>query len=134
MKLYIDTNIFLDYLLERKNLEGNDISKYAQRLFYRAISCEFFIVYSDHTAFELNKFIEGEKIKMLFTCLKKKTIMITTSQEDIIQAQKLSTSNFSDALHAVLAKKSESDYLITRNIKDFKEFSSYIKSRTPENI
>lgn len=134
MKLYIDTNIFLDYFFERKNLAGKDISVPAQKLFYRAISCEFFIVYSDHTATELNKVVSGEQIRMLFGFLKKKTIMITTLPEDIICAQKLNSTNYSDALHAVLAKRSESDYLITRNIKDFEEFSRIIKSRAPENI
>jgi predicted nucleic acid-binding protein len=134
MKLYFDTNIFLDYLLERKNLEGKDISKPSQKLFYRALQCEFFIVYSDHTATEINKIVDGNKIRMLFAFLNKKVVMVTKTEEDIAEAQKMSETNFSDALHAALAKKSGADYLITRNVKDFELFSSYIKPRTPEDI
>ena len=134
MKLYVDTNIFLDFLLERKNKDGKDISAPAQKLFYRAMQCEFFLVYSDHTATELNKVCSGEHIRMMFEFLKKKIVTITKSPEDIFEAQKLSSTNFSDALHAVLAKKSGADYVVTRNTKDFKEFFLYVKSRTPENI
>lgn len=134
MKLYIDTNIFLDFLLERKNRAGEDISKPAQKLFFRSMKCEFFIIYSDHTAFELNKNISGEQIRMMFAFLHKKIVMISKTQEDIAEAQKLSAANFSDALHAVLAKKSGADYIITRNIDHFKELGFEIEARTPENI
>jgi predicted nucleic acid-binding protein len=130
----VDTNIFLDFLLERKNLQGKDISAPAQKLFCRAMQCEFFLVYSDHTATELNKVCSGEHIRMMFGFLKKKIVTITKSPEDALEAQKLGPTNFSDALHAVLAKKSGADYVITRNTKDFEEFSSYIKPRAPENI
>ncbi|MFA6269513.1 MAG: PIN domain-containing protein [archaeon] len=134
MKLYVDTNIFLDYLFERKNLQGKDISAPAQKLFYRAISCEFFIVMSDHTATEINKKIELEKARMILEFLKKKIITAVTTKEDVLEAQKLSTTNYADALHVVLAKKSNSDYIITRNLKDFSEFSRIIESKAPEDI
>ncbi len=134
MKLYIDTNIFLDYLLERKNLNGEDISSPAQKLFYRAMSCEFFIIVSDHTARELNKNLNIEKARMMIEFLKKKIVMVYSVEEDVTEAKKLSPTNQNDALHAVLAKKHGADYLITRNLKDFEEFSLYIKSKAPENI
>ena len=134
MKLYVDTNIFLDFLLERKNLAGEDISKPAQKLFFRAIKCEFFIVLSNHTGSELNKNLDIEKARMMLEFLKKKIVMIYQTQEDVDEATKLSPANFSDALHAVLAKKSGAEYLITRNLKDFSQFSSYIKAKPPEDV
>lgn len=134
MKLYIDTNIFLDYLLERKNLNGEDISLPAQKLFYRAMSCEFFIIYSDHTATELAKQIDLTKTTFLFEALNKKLIPIAKSEEDIKKSIEISNNNSSDALHSILAKKAEADYLITRNIKHFKEFDLIIKSKLPEDI
>ena len=105
MKLYVDTNIFLDCLLERKNKEGKDISSPAQKLFYRAINCEFFIVISDHTATEINKNLDLQKAQMLLELLKKKIVNIYKTHEDIEMAKKLDINNFSDSLHAVLAKK-----------------------------
>jgi len=134
MKLYVDTNIFLDYLFERKNKLGKDISTPAQKLFFRAIECEFFIVISDHTATEINKNIDLEKARMLLEFLKKKIVMVYKTKDDIEKANKLSSTNFADALHAVIAKRAEADYIITRNLEDFEKFSSCIKAKAPENI
>jgi len=134
MKLYVDTNIFLDYLLERKNKQGKDISAPAQKLFHRAISCEFFIVFSEHTATELANNIDLTKTTFLFETLKKKLVAIGVTKEDKKQAHELSNRNYPDALHAILARKSGSDYLITRNLKDFNDFSRIIQSKLPENI
>lgn len=134
MKLYVDTNIFLDYLLERKNLQNNDVSKPAQKLFYRSISCEFFVVFSDHTAKELYNQIDIEKTFFLFETLKKKLVPIKQTKDNQEEALKLNLKNYADALHAILAKKSGADYIITRTIKDFKEFLRIINSKLPENI
>jgi predicted nucleic acid-binding protein len=71
---------------------------------------------------------------MILEFLKKKIIMVATTKEDIQEAQNLSTTNYADALHVVLAKKSNSDYIITRNLKDFSEFSRIIESKAPEDV
>ena len=133
MKLYIDTNIFLDYLLDRKNLLNNDISSPAQKLFHRAINCEFFIIFSDHTAKEVYNQINIEKTFFLFEVLKKKLVTIRQTKEDQEEARKIDSNNYDDALHFVLAKKSGADFIITRNIKHFSKFDS-LKAKLPENI
>jgi predicted nucleic acid-binding protein len=134
MKLYVDTNIFLDYLFERKNIFGKDLSRPAQKLFWRAIQCEFFIVYSSHTATELANQIDLRKTTFLFEALKKKIVPITITSEDIIEAKRLGKENYSDALHVILAKKSGADYIITRNLIHFKEFSRILNPKLPEDI
>lgn len=134
MKLYVDTNIFLDYLLERKNVFGKGISRPAQKLFYRAMSCEFFIVLSNHTATEINKKISLTQATMLFEFLKKKIVNVYFSEEDIEKARSIDSKNISDALHVVLAKKSGCDFIITRNMKDFRKYALWVEPKTPENI
>ena len=49
----VDTNVYLDYLLERCNRQGNDLSIPAAAIFTRAIACEFELVLSDHVLNEL---------------------------------------------------------------------------------
>ena len=134
MKLYVDTNIFLDYLLERKNLDGKDISVPAQRLFYRAMRCEFFIVISDHTAEELNRNLDLEKATMLLEFLKKKIVYLYKNDADCAEAEKMGKDNFSDALHAALAKRSGADYIITRNTRHFEGLASGVKAKPPEDV
>ena len=69
-KIYVDTNVFLDYCLERKS-QYRDFQDYANQLLNRTLSCEFYIVISDITLFELKKrcsleFLEDLKHKLIF--------------------------------------------------------------------
>ncbi len=134
MKLYVDTNIFLDCLVERQNIFGNDISPPAQKIFSRAIKCEFHIIFSDHTAKELAKNIRLENARMLFELLKKKIIQVKFTKEDEAEARKLCPEHYEDALHTILANKHGADFLVTRNISDFAKYCSLIKTKRPEEL
>jgi len=131
MKIYCDTNINLDYLLERKNLSNKKISNPAYKIFLRTLECEFKIIISDHVLRELYANIEVEKAKILFSFLKIKIILVKTLNKDKIKASEYS--NYNDALHAIIANRFNAQIMVTRNIKDFKEFS-FIKSKLPEQI
>ena len=50
------------------------------------------------------------------------------------KARKLDKNNFGDALHVVLAEKSNVDKLITRNIKDFLELTDSLEISLPESF
>jgi len=121
MKIYVDTNIYLDYLLKRKNKFGKDLSKSAFNLFKRTIACEFHILILHHLIRELRGIIELNDLTMLINFLKKKIIKINDESK-----------GKGDELHAYLAKKHGADIIITRNIKHFKDFS--IQANTPEQI
>jgi predicted nucleic acid-binding protein len=121
MKLYIDTNVYLDYLLERKNKKGKDLSRPAFNVFKRAASCEFYVLVSNHLIQELRGIIDLNDLTMLMSFLKKKIIMISDE-----------TKGKGDELHAHLAIKHGADLIVTRNIKHFREFS--IQSNTPEDL
>ena len=124
MKIYVDTNVYLDYLLSRKN------SKYAFQIFKRALKCHFHIIVSDHLLFELHKFIEYSDIKFLFVLLKHKIITVSSGSAEQLEAKKLGT-HYADALHIVLAKKANADIIITNNASDFE---SFFKTKRPEDF
>jgi len=130
MKIYVDTNIYLDFLLERKNLEERDLSEYSYNVFERTISCEFTIVVSDKILSELRKHLDPGKASALFKLIKGKIIKIIATDEDIEKAKNINT-HFEDAIHVVLALKAEADLIVTRNKKDFK---GLFKAKLPEEI
>lgn len=123
MKLYVDTNVYLDYFLDRNKSEP------AFKLFNDTISCKHKIILSEQVLFELNNYLDLSKTQMLFALLKPKLINVKANKLDFEEAKKINT-HFADALHIVLAKKAGADRVITRNIKDFHSF----KADRPEDL
>ena len=70
MKIYVDTNVYLDYLLDRKNRNGKDLSRSAFDVFKRAVACEFYIILSYHLLNELHAHIKESDTRMLLKFLK----------------------------------------------------------------
>ena len=130
MLLYVDTNVYLDYLLERENRAGDDLSNVAFQLFKRAADCEFRIVLSDAVLLELRSHIEPHKTTSFFTFLERKLDHVRTTAADRDAARRINTHQ-ADALHIVLARKAGADILVTRNITDF---SGHIETELPEHI
>lgn len=134
MKIYCDTNFYIDYL-ENRTDKLRPLGSFAFELLRRTVECEFKIIISDFVISELEKYIKEERIKELLITLEKakKLLVILKSNKDIQKARRLSK-NKSDALHAVLAKKADAEYIVTRNLKDFEEFSHLVRPILPENI
>ncbi|MGV8168975.1 MAG: type II toxin-antitoxin system VapC family toxin [Candidatus Nanoarchaeia archaeon] len=124
MKLYLDTNIYLDFFLGRAK------SAYAEKIFTQTVYCRHQIIISDHLLVELTRNLDYKKARTLFEILKPKLIKVTLEQKDRTEAQKLET-HYEDALHVVLAKKGGAELIITNNIKDF---SSIFNSKRPEDL
>lgn len=131
--VYLDTNIYLDYLLDRPNLNGKNRGDVAFTVFNRALLCEFKIVISSWTLAELKKYIKGSSIQMLLSTLKRKLIKVEHTTDDIEKAKQLSE-HFHDALHAILAKKAGASSLVTRNLKDFLAYRELVEPKLPENL
>lgn len=121
MKIYIDTNIYLDYLLKRKNKYGKDLSKPAFDVFKRTVSCEFYIILSYHVLNELHANIKERDTTMLLNFLRKK---ITLAKD--VHGYK------GDEKHAILAANEGADLIITRNKQHFCNFS--VKAVLPEEL
>jgi predicted nucleic acid-binding protein len=135
MRIYIDTNIFLDYLLGRKD-KFRDLGLIAFELFRKIIQEKHEIIISDILIKELEFNTEKDKLKGIYDWLGKANKIIKTKTEkgDKLKAIKISkkqTLPRSDCLHSILAKKEKADLIITRNIKDFPDL---VETILPESL
>lgn len=135
--IYLDTNIYLDYFLDRKNEFGKPLGPIAWGVFKRAINCEFSIVVSDWLAWQLDKNMGSSQLTVLFTLLdsKRKIIRVKRMEDDVQQAKKYAVSNdIDDPLHAVLAKKGGAVCVVTRDLEGYACCKSLIEAKLPENL
>ena len=120
MKAFIDTNLVLDVLAERRPfyetsariwelVESRDLKGY---LSATSITDIFYILNKQLGPKKAYHFMN--KIMMVFD-------IASVSQADIRKALNLGFKDFEDALQAVCAKKIGATYLITRNTEDFRE-------------
>lgn len=130
--IYIDTNVFIDLFESRKDKfrDLGDMALFALRQVRLGIHQ---LVISDWVIEELKKYGYEEDINSLIADLpESQVIKIATTTEDRKEARKLSNTNYPDALHAILAIKSNCSYLVTRNIQDFFEFNNYLEKNKVE--
>jgi predicted nucleic acid-binding protein len=120
MKAFIDTNLILDVLAERRPfyetsariwelVEGRDFKGY---LSATSLTDIFYI---------LNKQLGPEKAYHSVNKIMMVFDITSVSQADIRKALNLGFKDFEDALQAVCAKKIGATYLITRNTEDFQQ-------------
>ncbi|MBU2589452.1 MAG: type II toxin-antitoxin system VapC family toxin [Nanoarchaeota archaeon] len=119
MLVYLDTNIYLDYLGNRcDNLRP--LGEFAFQLINRALQCEFNILFSDLVLKELECFITKEHIEFIIKLLqsKNKIFKVQITSIDKRLASKLKNSfhvPYADALHYVLALNNDAEVLITND-------------------
>jgi predicted nucleic acid-binding protein len=128
--IYLDTNVIMDFLLDRDSSAFNLIMK--------SISCQFCIIISDRVIKELHYQGLDTEMKNLFTVLTTahKLYIDNTLDSDRITAIELIKhykTHYSDALHKVIAKRNNVRYIVTKNIKDFKCFTD-INIMRPEEL
>ncbi len=136
--IYLDTNIYLDYL-ENRTDKLRPLGEFAFQLIKRAIECEFKIIISSLIIDELEYNNYSKQIKNLINDLKELNKLIYTEEtkDDEQKArnlkQKFKTS-LNDTKHAVIAQRRGAKFLVTRNIKDYGELQNLVKIRFPENL
>lgn len=116
MRLYIDTNVIIDYLLMRR----------APDFFFRLLSHNHTLIISTVTVCELrfqNALKDASALLRHYN-----TELVVEMPSDKFLAKQLKT-HYNDALHIVIAARTKCDYIITSNIKDFTE--SKIPVRRP---
>lgn len=136
MKIYCDTNIYLDFFLGRKDYL-RPLDEFAHQIFRRVGEGEFTLIISDHLLYELENTLNDEsKITELLEPLNKKgnIIKVTKTREDVLKAKEISQEHWKDALHAILANKAKAVYLLTRNIKDYSGCEHLVEIKFPESI
>ena len=109
MRVYVDTNIFIDYLAKRKD-RFRDLGLMAFEFFRRMIEEGNEIIISDLLLKELEYRLDNEYITDVLDWLNTNNtvIKVKTSKKDKIFANKISKKYnlpYSDCLHSVLAKR-----------------------------
>ena len=129
MKIFIDTNIFLDALLKREPFKkyAEDLLNLCDESVFNAFtSCVSFI----NITYFLQKFSTVDYVASLERILNTITI-IPLENADFKKALTLNFSDTEDAYQSVAALKERGmKYIITRNVKDFKK--SQVKAVSAE--
>ena len=131
MRLMLDANIILDVLQAREPYlaDSSRISKMCEtNLAEGHISTLSFA----NLVYVMRKELDPEKIEEVLKALSLIFRFDDLTQADINNAASLKWNDFEDAVQATIAKRINADYIITRNVKDYKE--SKITALMPSEI
>ena len=134
MEILIDTNVILDYLLQRKGYEDaknvlqlatvteNEVIEYVTAFSITDIQywLQSNLKENDDKELERNKrcsFVAQDRIKALF----KLVSVLPIAESDILDALDLRWVDFEDAVQYTLAKNNNISIIITKNKKDFEK-------------
>ncbi|MDI6737276.1 MAG: PIN domain-containing protein [Nanoarchaeota archaeon] len=139
-RIYCDTCIYIDLFEGRKD-RFRDLGDFALRVFNLVKDNKYMLVVSDWILDEIRKYANENKKPAIIGIMadflrqfeKQQILQIERTKGDEQEARKLSQ-NYPDALHVVLAKKSNAIYFVTRNVQDFAEFRSFIEVVFPESL
>jgi len=117
MKIFLDTNIFLDALLNRDDGISKKVIKHLETL-------DLYISLSDisviNIAYILRKEFSKDEIKEVVNLLISNYTIIPASSEIILKANNSEFKDFEDGVQYFCAKENKVDLIMTKNKKDFK--------------
>lgn len=129
MRLLIDANILLDVLQKREPYV------HSSSLIWKMCevgSAEGFIssLTFANLVYVMRKELDPEKIEDVLQFLKLIFQLTDLTVSDITKAAEIRWFDFEDAVQSTIAERIHADYIITRNVKDFKE--SNVIACTPD--
>ena len=120
MKVFVDTNIFIDILLNRKEFIKE--SKQVYKL------CENYIVKGYIAPISINniyyicrKAVNQEALTSFLCDVSHIFTISPMNNESVVFAKNLNINDFEDALQSAMAIQSGCDCIVTRNVDDFKK-------------
>lgn len=118
MKVFIDTNVFLDYIQQRP--EG---WKEAEVIFFLAIHGDVELLVSDLTIANMRyvtrKDIGLEQFYAVMKGLRPYYHIVPLGGSVVDKAYQIESKDFEDALQYFAAEQAGADCVVTRNLKDF---------------
>lgn len=120
-KIFVDTNIIVDLLADRK-----PYSKFAIEIFNKAQENKVELYTSSHTIatthYLLKKYIDEKELRDILLQLLEYLTVIPLDISVLQKGLRSKHKDFEDALQILCASKIiDIDFIVTRNIKDFKE-------------
>ncbi|SFZ99058.1 PIN domain protein [hydrothermal vent metagenome] len=132
MKVFVDTNIFIDILLDRENFSKNAV------LIYKLCENNMLDGYVapitiNNIYYICRKAKHIDDIKEYLADIANIFTVAIMDSNSVRKANKYNINDYEDALQYAIAIQSNCEILITRNTKDFKQLSK-IKVLTPEDF
>ncbi len=121
IKVFIDTNIIVDLLIDRK-----PFSMHATELFQKAENGTIKLHASSYsiatTYYILKRYIEDGKLRQILTDLTDYVEIVSIDSSIIKRGLRSKYKDFEDSLQIFAAHSIENiEFIVTRNLKDFKE-------------
>lgn len=131
MKILIDTNVILDVLSNRKEFVEN-----AQKIFklceLKHIDGYISALSITNIIYIMRKELDNDKIKSILNTLSIIFNIVDLKAEDLKTAITMNFTDYKDAIQSAQATRLNTDYIISRNTKDF--IKSKVKAIDPENF
>ena len=130
MRVFVDTNLFIDILLDREPFSENSalIYKLCENNMLEGVVAPITI---NNIYYICRKAKHLDEIKEYLTDISTVFTIATMNSESVKKANAYKINDYEDALQYAMAVENTCEYLITRNTKDFKKLSK-IKVLTPE--
>jgi len=118
MRVFIDTNVFLDLLWKREGSLEDSL-----RVFDLAVDGVFELLISDlsiaNIKYITRKDYPDEKFYDVMSVFRPVFTIVPVGENAVDKALALKANDFEDALQYFSAVQSQADFLLTRNIKDY---------------
>ena len=131
MKIWIDTNIILDVLCNRKGFV-EDSSKIWKMCETNRIEGYISALSVPNIVYILRKELDPEKTMEIIQKLTLIFDVVDLKASDLKNAAAMLTSDYEDAIQMCQAARIHADHIVTRNIRDFKESS--VQALTPAEL
>lgn len=122
MKVFVDTNIFIDILLNRTDFVTESIQIY--KLCENSIVQGYVAPISINNIYYICRKAVNQEALTSFLCDVSFYFTISSmNNESVVFAKNLNIKDFEDALQSAMAIQSGCDCIITRNVDDYKKIS-----------
>lgn len=131
MKVLIDTNVILDVLCNRK-MFVEDSLKIFKLCEAKQIDGYISALSIANIIYIMRKELSHINVKKILDMLSHIFNIIELNEQDLMEACNLEFDDYEDGIHCNQASRILADYIITRNIKDYK--NSVIKPISPNEF
>lgn len=120
MKVLIDTNVILDVLYKRESFYKDSLNVW-RLCETKQIEGYISALTIPNIVYVLRKELDSEKTLEIIKTISLVFNIHELKEDILIDAAELKYDDYEDALQTITALKLKCEYIITRNIKDFKE-------------
>lgn len=116
LKIYIDTNIYINSILNRDKNMSQDVLIFLENSDVRLYVNDISIV---NIHYIIRKFIDKKAVIKELKSIRNEHILVSTDEEVIDNALESNFKDFEDGIQYFCAKKINADVILTDNKKDF---------------